>query len=511
VTGLIAEDFDDGQTEVPAGAAEPVERVVVVGAGIAGLTVANALAHGGVECVVVEARDRIGGRLHTADLAGSPVDLGGSWIHTPVGNPIRAFAQSAGVPCRSANPLSELAGFDCGEGRRLSAAELEASLSMQLEGFPEAVGRLLAELGPDASAADGIEAFVAGAGLATGAARRARQALRGLIEADSADLPERQSLRWMWNEIEYGGPYLGDVPVGGYRCLAEAMAAGVDLRLGADVAEIIRSAGGVRVRSGDGTSEEGSHVVVTVPLGVLKRDVLRFSPALPPGRRAAIERLGFGHYEKVALRFDEPFWRAAGLPNLMVFPRDPEAPVVWAIGQDAFGAGPVLVFHIFHSATGHILDATADDAARWVLDMLAEATGSPCPAPAAVAVTSWTNDPYSGGAYTHIPPGASTADADLLGEPIGGRLLFAGEHTQSARLAYADGAMTSGIREAKRLLGRPGVRLGPIRTAPETCQGPSRPGQLVQTPGARAPSTDERDSRAPLGSISLDLGGLLHG
>jgi monoamine oxidase len=149
----------------------------------------------------------------------------------------------------------------------------------------------------------------------------------------------------------------------------------------------------------------------------------------------------------------------------MIFPRDPEVPVVWAMGQDAFGAGPVLVFHIFHSATGHVLDATADDAAQWVLDMLAEATGSPCPAPAAVAVTSWANDPYSGGAYTHIPPGASPADADLLGEPIGGRLLFAGEHTQSARMAYADGAMTSGIREAKRLLGRPGVRLGLIRTA----------------------------------------------
>jgi len=171
---LIAEGFDDGRTDVPVGAAEPVERVVVVGAGIAGLTVANALAHGGVECVVVEARDRIGGRLHTVDLAGSPVDLGGSWISTPVGNPMRAFAQQAGVPCRSANPLPELAGFDCGEGRRLSAAEVQASLSMQLEGFPEARGRLLAELGPDASAADGIEAFVAGAGLALGPARRAR-------------------------------------------------------------------------------------------------------------------------------------------------------------------------------------------------------------------------------------------------------------------------------------------------------------------------------------------------
>jgi polyamine oxidase len=465
VTGLTAERFDDGRTDVPVGAAEPVERVVVVGAGIAGLTVANALTHGGVECVVVEARNRIGGRLHTVDLAGSPVDLGGSWIHTPIGNPMRAFAQHAGIPCRSANPLPELAGFDCGERRRLAAAEVEASLSMQLEGFPQAMGRLLAELGPDASAADGIDAFVAGTGLAPGPARRARQALHALVEAESADLAECQSLRWMWNEMEYEGHYFGDAPVGGYRRLAEAMATGVDLRLGVEVAEVACSASGVRVRSVDGTSEEGSHVVVTVPLGVLKRDVLRFSPALPPDRLVAIERLGFGRYEKVALRFDEPFWRAAGLPHAMIFPRDPGAPAVWAIGQDAFGAGPVLVFQIFHSATSHVLGAAPDAAPQWVLDMLAEALGHSCPVPAAVAVTSWGNDPCSGGAYTHIPPGANPADADLLGEPIGGRLLFAGEHTQSARLAYADGAMTSGIREAKRLLGQPGVRFGPIPTA----------------------------------------------
>jgi len=139
-------------------------------------------------------------------------------------------------------------------------------------------------------------------------------------------------------------------------------------------------------------------------------------------------------------------------------------------GLDAFGAkgtvpvSPVLVFFIFHSAAGRLLgagldDASRDDAVRWALGQLAEAIGTPCPEPTAVAVTSWGTDPYSCGSYSHIPPGSSPADADLLGEPVGGRLLFAGEHTQSACLAYADGALTSGIREAKRLLGQPGVRL----------------------------------------------------
>jgi polyamine oxidase len=466
MVALTAVSFDDGRSDVPGGVAGPVERVVVVGAGISGLTVASALTRAGVECVVLEARDRIGGRLHTVDLAGSPVDLGGSWIHMPGGNPMSAFARQARVSCRSADPMPEMAGFDRAEGRRLSDAETEAVLSLYDEVFPEAAGRLAAELGPDASAAGGIEAFVAGAGLAPGPARRARQMLYGAIEAESADLAERQSLRWMWNELEYQGNYFGDVPDGGYRRLVKAMAAGVDVRLGVPVTEVAISADGVRVQAADGSSEEGSHVVVTGPLGVRKRGALRFSPGLPPDRLAAIERLGFGRFEKVALRFEEPFWRAAGFPHLVIFPRDPGEWIVWVMGLDAFGAGPVLVFFVFHSDAGRIMGtgrdgAGQDGAVRWALGLLGEAIGAPCPEPVEVAVTSWGTDPCTAGAYTHIPPEASPADADLLGEPVGGRLLFAGEHTQSARLAYADGAMTSGIREAKRLLGQPAVQLGP--------------------------------------------------
>jgi polyamine oxidase len=458
---VAAADFDDGGTDVPGGVAGPVERVLVVGAGISGLTVANALTQAGVECVVLEARDRIGGRLHTVDVGGCPVDLGGSWIQMPDGNPLTAFARLAGVPCRSADPLPEMAGFDCGEGRRLSAAETSELLGQYVEGFPEAAAELLAGLGPDASMAEAIEAFVAAAGRPPGWARRVRQMLYAGIEAESADLAGRQSLRWMWNEQEYGGSYFGDAPDGGYRRLADAMASGVDVRLGRPVSEIALSPDEVQVATADGRAEEGSHVVVTVPLGVLKRGQPRFSPVLPPDRLAAIERLGFGRFEKVALRFSEPFWRAAGFPQLMVFPGEPGEWMVWAMGLDAFGGGPVLVFLVFHSAAERLAGAGAGAHGwtDWALGMLAAATGRPCPQPTAVAVSSWAADPWTGGAYTHIPPGAGPADVDLLGEPVGGRLLFAGEHTQSARLAYADGALTSGIREAKRLLGTPAVRI----------------------------------------------------
>src|SRR5215469_10782803 len=139
VVALTTESFDDGRTDVPGGVAGPVERVVVVGAGIAGLTVANALAHAGVECVVLEARDRVGGRLHTVDLAGTPVDLGGSWIHHPVGNPLREFADDAGVRCEPGDPLPMVWAFDRAESRALDDAELADLLHLQLDGFDAAL------------------------------------------------------------------------------------------------------------------------------------------------------------------------------------------------------------------------------------------------------------------------------------------------------------------------------------------------------------------------------------
>ena len=157
------------------------------------------------------------------------------------------------------------------------------------------------------------------------------------------------------------------------------MADGLDIRLNVDVAEVAVGTDGVNAQSAAGPAEDGSHVVVTVPLGVLKDRRPRFSPALPRDRLAAIDRLGFGHFEKVVLTFDEAFWRAAGLPHLMLFPRDPDEPTMWMIGEDAFGGDPTLVFFIFHGVAGQVLDMTPDGAADWVCGMLTGAIGAACP------------------------------------------------------------------------------------------------------------------------------------
>jgi polyamine oxidase len=438
----------------------PLERVLVVGAGIAGLTVGNALTAAGVDCLVLEARDRIGGRLHTVDLAGAPVDLCGSWIHHPLGNPVREYAARAGIDCRPGNPLDALTGLDVAARRRLTTAELATLLRMRNEMFPAALAALQAELAGDQPATEAIERVVTAAELTPDVARQARQVLRGEVEAAASAAAADQSLRWLFAEAEYGGDYFGDLPDGGYRTVVDALGAGVEVRLGAPVDALARSASGVEVRCADGTVEAGSHAVVTLPLGVLKSRAVRFTPPLPADRQEAIDRLGFGSYEKVALRFAEPFWRAADLAHLLVLPADADAPALWVIDRSAFDGPPVLTAHVLHSCTGNVLGHSAEHAARWVLDMIAAATGLLAPAPLAVATTSWGDDPYSLGGYSHVPPGADPALLDLIGEPVDERLLFAGEHAQSARMGYADGAMSSGLRAARRLLNTGDVTLG---------------------------------------------------
>ena len=445
--------YDGGDPGVPAPVTGPVERVIVIGAGIAGLAAANALTAAGVETIVLEARDRIGGRLHTVDVGGSPIDMGGSWIHTPIGNPLRDFAAQAEIACRSGNFLEEMSIFDLGRpaasdrrrGRRAWSDHM-------LAGFPAAQPELAARLGPRATLADAVELYVNETGLEPGQARRLYLALKFFNEADTTGFLEQQPALTNAEVVDYDGDYLGDMPVGGLGWVTAAMASDVDVRLNTPVSAVLVAPEGVSVTTADGSVYEGSHAIVTVPLGVLKHRDIEFSPPLDPERLASIDRLGFGRFEKIALRFSAPFWRDAGIIHVTVLPPDRKGVGVPIFGMDAFGRGPTLVAFVFRSAIERFDQSSPEQAAAWVLELMSEVIGAPCPEPDVVAVSSWGADPYTRGAYTAIPLGASSDDIRTLGEPAHGRLLFAGEGTTVTRMGYADGAMSTGVREAKRLL-----------------------------------------------------------
>ena len=435
------------------GITRPVDRVVVVGAGIAGLTVANALGQAGVDCVVLEATDRIGGRLHTIDLGGTPVDLGGSWIHHPTGNPLAEFAARAGIDCVPGDPLPTLGGFDLPEERRLSREEVARIVDLE-DDFAAALDRLRVELPPGASAAQALASYVDTLDLGPHESRRARQELRAVIEADCADAAERQSLRWIWSEEDYGGDLFGDLPSPGYAAVVDALAGGLDVRTGAEVTTIDLNPGGVRVECADGTSADASHAVVCVPLGVLKQGRPTFSPSLPDSLAESVDRLGFGRYEKVILGFETAFWLEHGDSHLILFPPQESEPAMWVFDLAAFGAGPALACHVFHGATHHVVDRSPEDAVRWCRESLSRAWGLARPEPHGHLGDLVVDRPPHRGCL-HAPPTRRLAPptSTAFVEPVGGRLLFAGEHTHLARLGYADGAFSSGLRAAEQLLG----------------------------------------------------------
>ncbi len=94
-----------------------------------------------------------------------------------------------------------------------------------------------------------------------------------------------------------------------------------------------------------------------------------------------------------------------------------------------------------------------------MLQILRAVQGGPIPKPTRVVITRWGRDPFTRGSYSYIKIGSSPADQDALAAPVAGRLLFAGEASSAARFGYADGAFSTGIREAKRLLRAPRVQL----------------------------------------------------
>jgi polyamine oxidase len=434
-----------------------VERVIVVGAGIAGLTVANALTHAGVDVVVLEARDRIGGRLHTVDLGGSHVDLGGAWIHTPDGNPMSALAGLLGVTRSPVDFLESTILVDADGNRDALAPILPA-----VDSFYEWLDRERAPFGASLSLAEAIDRFLAGSASPDPRDDElARRFIRSLVTAENAWPPEDVVAReFPPNTVEYGGSSLGEYPDGGYGRILDALAEGLDVLTSQPVIEIGHGEEGVSVlRYPSGEVLKGSHAVCTLPLGVLKDpDAIAFTPGLPTERREVIDRLGFGRFEKVVLRFDEPFWSRP--EPFAVAPDSDASDWLTCFELHAFTGAPVLVAFAIGHAAERVLGRPLEQRVSEVLELVRSVTGVEPPAPTDVAASEWAVDPYSRGAYSFIRVGSSREDLESLGEPIGGRLLFAGEATGSARAGFADGAMLSGIREAKRLLGTGEVRLG---------------------------------------------------
>ena len=195
-----------------------------------------------------------------------------------------------------------------------------------------------------------------------------------------------------------------------------------------------------------------------MPLGVLKAGLLEFKPALPPAKLDAIAALDMGNLEKVVFRFERAFWREARRRSF-VYLSDTYGEFPFFFDYTAFGGTPALVgLYCGNFARAQAARSDAELRER-VLAIFTEIFGAGIGAPTHFARTRWTTDPLAGGSYSYVPVGGSLSDMDVLGEPTGERLLFAGEATVPAYYGTVHAAFISGVREAKRLLQADTVQL----------------------------------------------------
>ena len=424
------------------------DSVIVVGAGVAGLTAARALQDDGITVTVLEARDRIGGRTWTTSVGEARVDMGAAWIHGPKGNPVADIFEAAGIDWVELDPDTEDSVVRQEGVGRVSDDQYDDAWAVA-ERLVAHVDDWTETLGDDATFSEGREAILDDEGLSGAARRRARFALDSeLVELDLGGPADSVALEW----IDSGEGFRGgdQVPEGGYVGLVEILAQGLDIHLEEPVTAIHWDDSGVSVQSSSG-EWTASHVIVAVPLGVLQAGSIAFDPPLPDAHQAALSHLEVGNLEKVILTWESRWWPEGVQAYVWI---DEDEPGAWpgCVDASATAGAPTLVC-LYGGAFAREAQDGLDDAAlvAGALEGLAQAADREIPTPVATALTRWRSDPYAMGSYSYFPVGAAPSDTDQLSEPVGGRVLFAGEHTIADWYQTVHGALISGLREATRL------------------------------------------------------------
>ncbi|WP_127474477.1 flavin monoamine oxidase family protein [Microbacterium sulfonylureivorans] len=430
---------------------DPIDTIVI-GAGVAGLTAARLLARSGRQVVVLEARDRIGGRVTTERRDGFVTDLGASWIHGITDSPVAAAARAFGMrtvefTVGGYQPDSRPIAYYGPDGARLTDAEAQRFVD-DIHAVDATLLGVVAQSAPDASYRDVTDTAIAAQGWDEERAQRVREYMEHRSEEQYGARIEDLAAHGLDDDSIDGDEV---VFPDGYDRLPANLSNGLDVRLSHIVSRVEWSSGGVVVTTDQGVFS-GASVVVTVPVGVLRSDDFVIEPPLPEPVAGALRRLTMNAFEKVFLRFPTKFWDDG---VYAIRQQGPEG-AWWHSWYDltALHGTPALL--TFAAGRGAIDTHgwTEDRVVDSILAQLRRLYGEKVELPTRVHLTNWQDDPFAHGSYAYMTVGSTTEDHDDLATPVGGVLHIAGEATWTDDPATVTAALCSGHRAAERVLDR---------------------------------------------------------
>lgn len=431
----------------------------MVGAGLAGLVATRDLVAAGVSTIVLEARERVGGRVLTVIAgSGAAIDLGGQWVG-PRHDRARALASELGLELVPAptegRATARVDGRTVEMGDAVPAAGALARLDLYVAGWrlERLVGALALD-DPVAGAGMGRRDEITAAGwlehnLRTSTGQRVA---RSMVELCFAFTPEQTSLLGLLFDIRAAGSIRGvlgaqaDLVVGGAQQLATGLAERLGDRVikGTAVDRVAWSDEVIEIDAG-GRTWRSRAAAICIPPAMARR--IEFTSALPEDRRALLDGMLPGDVIKALAVYDEPFWRQQGHSGSTFNVGFPLVATADVSPPDGTG---LLVALACASGADRLRDAAVEQEGA-VLSWLAELFGAPARAAREVFVHDWCQELFTGGCYAgHFTPGTLKLAGARLRAPCG-PLRWGGTETATDWHGYMEGAIRSGERVAREL------------------------------------------------------------
>lgn len=420
----------------------------IIGAGMAGLSCAGKLQEAGENVILLEARDRIGGRVQSLRNGLSTYDLGASWIHGIENNPLWDIVQKSGITTTVFN--YDESNFYHKNGQIFSSIEKQ-----EFERYIEEINYLLSQTEINAA----LEAVheIIGSLTYSGTIfleQDLKELLLNFFERLANDPFATDLSQLSAHYQQYEGYFEGDEVIfpDGYSQVIEHISGNLEIKTGVEIRKIILKNNHLELVDQHNVTYLGSRVIVAVPLGVLKNK-MEFVPALPAEYIHAIQKIGFGSFNKVFLEFAEP------LPFRAKSSLDSISDFYWFNGHwfnvldlSEIYQKPIYLM-LFGGKQSAFIDHATDNEVWDLIFSSLNANFTKIPMqPKNLIITRWGIDPYSYGSFSFPALEHQENLVEILNQAIENRLFFIGEHCSAKYAGTVHGAYLNGCETSQKII-----------------------------------------------------------